>query len=88
MELQNGVLSTLAECYIADVIKTAVWLHTCYNNIFMMSVGKHGRECRQCKNWSFKVVTKLEEVNLVDQVEKPEQKYYQEILKNILSRIF
>ena len=30
---------------------------------------------RQCKHWSFKVVTKLEEVNLVGQAETPSRKY-------------
>ena len=36
---------------------------------------------RQCKNWSFKVVTKLEEVNLVDQVENSSRNIIKKFLK-------
>ena len=54
----------------------------------MMSVGKHGREWRQCKNWSFKVVTKLVEVNLVDQVENPSRNIIKKFLRTYYQEFF
>ena len=39
MELQTGVLSTLAECFLGDVTLTSEWRHHCYGNISMTSIG-------------------------------------------------
>ena len=38
MELQTGVLSALAESYLGDFTKTSIWRHSCYGNIFIMSL--------------------------------------------------
>ena len=49
MELNTGVLSTLAECYLGELTLTSIWRHNCYLNIFRTPfVSEHGRQCMPC----------------------------------------
>ena len=34
MELQTGMLSTLADCYLSDITQTLRWRHSSYGNIY------------------------------------------------------